>query len=194
MERRLIFQNSRLAVYILAVAIPATLICGVIYAVAQQSLRLGANDPQIQLAEDAATALGESSLPEEVVSDQTVDAAKSLAPFIMIYGNDGKPVISDATFGGKDLTVPAGVLEDAKLHGQSRVTWQPTPGLRFAAVAVRSGGNYDGYVVAARSLREVEVRESDVLNIAAAGWLILLAVGGAAVGWLIRIPKTKKST
>ena len=37
--------------------IGTTLLCGLVYLATQQSIRQGANDPQIQMAEDAAAAL-----------------------------------------------------------------------------------------------------------------------------------------
>ena len=43
--------------YWLPLAAVTTLLCGLIYLAVQQSLRWGANDPQIQMAEDAAAAL-----------------------------------------------------------------------------------------------------------------------------------------
>ena len=100
---------------------------------------------------------------------------------------------SNAKFGGKDPVFPAGVLDYTKLHGLHRVTWQTASGLRFAAVVQRSGGNFDGYVIAARSLREVKQRESQLFDLVVAGWLLLLASGGVTVGWITRSAKHKKT-
>jgi len=41
----------------LPLAVATTLLCGLIYAVLEYDLRSGADDPQIQMAEDAATRL-----------------------------------------------------------------------------------------------------------------------------------------
>ena len=47
----------RALAFFLPVAVLATLCCGLVYGAVQQDLRMGANDPQLQLAEDAARAL-----------------------------------------------------------------------------------------------------------------------------------------
>ena len=47
----------RALAFFLPVAVPATLCCGLVYAADQQNLRSGANAPQIQMAQDAASAL-----------------------------------------------------------------------------------------------------------------------------------------
>ena len=44
----------RTLAFFLPVAVLATLCCGLVYAALQHDLRTGANDPQIQLAEDTA--------------------------------------------------------------------------------------------------------------------------------------------
>jgi hypothetical protein len=51
----------------LPLAAVTTLLCGLVYLAVQQSLRQGANDPQIQMAEDAAAALVAGSTPESVL-------------------------------------------------------------------------------------------------------------------------------
>jgi hypothetical protein len=48
---------------------------------------------------------------------------------------------------------PVSVLDYVEQNGESRITWQPKSGLRYASVAIK----YDnGYIVAARSLSETE--------------------------------------
>ncbi len=42
--------------------------------------------------------------------------------------------------------------------GEDRITWQPEPGIRSAVVVVHYTGATPGYVMAGRSLREVEWR------------------------------------
>ena len=65
----------------LAVAICA--LCAILYTTVQQVWRAGVDDPQIQLAEDAAAALGDGAAPDEVVPATQVDVARSLAPFMI---------------------------------------------------------------------------------------------------------------
>src|SRR5207249_4377544 len=69
-----------------------TLIFGVIYAETRQSLRQSANDPQIQMAEDAAVQLSADINPNEVLPQGRVDLSTSLSPFIIVYDEAGQPV------------------------------------------------------------------------------------------------------
>jgi hypothetical protein len=66
-------------------------------------------------------------------------------------------------------------LDYVRTHGQDRVTWQPEPGVRIAAVVVRYQGAQPGFVLAGRSLREVEVREDNAELIAGVAWIFTLA-------------------
>lgn len=55
--------------------------------------------------------------------------------------------------------------------GENRLTWQPREGVRIAAVIVFY---QDGFVLAGRSLREVEIREAQVTQFAGLTWLLAL--------------------
>ena len=61
-----------------------SIIFGTIYGAAQQVLRLTANDPQIQMAQDAAASLNAGNTPTSLVPSK-VDSKVSLAPFIEVY-------------------------------------------------------------------------------------------------------------
>jgi hypothetical protein len=145
-----------------------------IYTVGQQTLRQSANDPQIQMTEDAAVALASgSAVPADFmpVSRQPFDMSQSLAPFTMIFDQGGVALESSATLSGEAAVPPAGTFDYAKLHGENRFTWQPTAGARFAVVLKYYGGSRPGFVLVGRSLREVEIREDNLLEIVALAWL-----------------------
>lgn len=59
----------------LPLAVLATLLAGLVSVQAQQGFRSGANDPQLQLAEDAARALDAGGDPAVVVGPGSVDVA-----------------------------------------------------------------------------------------------------------------------
>ncbi|MGD0610771.1 MAG: hypothetical protein ABSB41_04595 [Anaerolineales bacterium] len=136
-------------------------LCALVYLSVQQSLRQGANDPQIQMVEDAAGNLKAGASLESVVPSTNVEIANSLAPFIMVFDNAGNVLASSATLHGAVPSFPTGVLDYTRQNGEDRVTWQPEAGVRMATVIVGTG---NGFVLAGRSLREVEVRESNVEN------------------------------
>ena len=152
-------------------AVTITAFCALVYASVQQAYRLGANDPQIQMAEDASDLLAGGASVEAVMPEHKVSAAKSLAPFLIVYDEGGNVIASSVTLDGKTPELPDGVLDSTKELKENRVTWQPREGVRIAAVIVAHKG---GYVLAGRSLREVEVRESQVTTFAGATWLLAL--------------------
>jgi hypothetical protein len=125
--------------------------------VVQQNYRLSANDPQIQMAHDAADTLASGTTTAVLLENlPTVDIARSLSPFEIIYDKDGHELTATGKLEGTVPALPAGVLAYARAHGEDRLTWQPRPGIREAAVVVHQG---QFYVLAARSLSEVEARE-----------------------------------
>jgi hypothetical protein len=98
-----------------------------------------------------------------------VNVASSLAPFVIIFDGKDRVVASSATLDGRTPQLPPGVFDAARASGEDRVTWQPQAGVRLAAVVVPVAGG--GSVLAGRSLREVERRESDLLGVTAFAWL-----------------------
>jgi hypothetical protein len=156
----------------LPLAIVTTGLCGLVYLTVQQSLRIGANDPQIQMAEDAASALNSGSSVDTIIPTNKVDIASSLAPFIIVFDDSGKVVASTATLHGSVPAYPAGVLEYSRQHGEDHVTWQPEADVRLATVVVR----FDkGFVMAGRSLREVEIRTGNIQTICGLAMLAIWA-------------------
>lgn len=167
-----------------------TLIFGTIYAVAQQSLRLGANDLQIQIAEDTASALNAGGTPEALVSGH-VDMSKSLAPFVIIYDQNYKVVASSGVLADQVPRAPLGILAGARNSDYHFVTWQPSSTVRIAAVSV-AAKNY--YVLSGRSLKEIERQEQHTMQLAALGWLASITVIGSgwALQYYIPTPKTRR--
>jgi hypothetical protein len=157
----------------LPLAIATAGLCGLGYLTGQQILRMSANDPQIQMAEDAASALNGGAEVIVIVPHEQVELATSLAPFMIVFDDSGKVLAASATLHGAVPSFPSGVLEYTRQNGESRVTWQPENGIRMATVAVRYQG---GVVVVGRSLREVEIRDSNLQLISLAALLAIWAV------------------
>lgn len=159
-------------------AIVVTAFCALGYMTQQQAFRQGANDPQIQMAEDAAAALNQGADSQAVLPQTRVELSRSLAPFLMVFDATGKAVASSGRLNGTTPDYPLGALEAAKQGGENRVTWQPQAGTRIASVVVPYK---QGYVVAGRSLREVEKRIAQTETIAAVVWLVTMLGMSAAV-------------
>ena len=174
----------RALAFFLPLAVLATLCCGLVYATDQQNLRSGANDPQIQMVNDAASALDAGAAPSTLVTVSRIDVARSLAPFLVIFDSSGKVLATDGELDDHDPIPPAGVLTSAAKNPPDIVTWQPGNGVRIAAVVVPW---QSGTVLAGRSLAQVEVREKNALLIAIAAWLamlVALALASLAAAWL----------
>lgn len=148
--------------------------CGLLVWIAvQQVWRLDANDPQVQMARDAAARLGSGPVAvETVVPTATVDAASSLAPFLMVLDASGSIVASSGRVHGALKTVPSGVLDHVRQSGEEEVSWQPEPGVRIAVAVVSYPG---GFVLAGRSLVESERRTARMGDLITLVWLGMLA-------------------
>jgi len=150
-----------------------TLMCGLVYGVAQQTIRQSANDPQIQLAEDAAAALKNGITPQAVMQGLLpVDMAVSIAPFVIIYNDAGQPIIGNGFINNANPVPPPGVLNYVRTYGEDRVTWQTQQGYRFATVVTRYDGYQQGFVLAGRSLRESEQRVMNLTAQVVLAWIV----------------------
>lgn len=156
----------------LPLAIATAGLCALVYLTVQQSLRMGANDPQIQMAEDAASHLNAGATVYSVIPSTKVEITDSLAAFVIVFDQSGKVLASSATLHGTVPAYPMGVLDYVRKNGQDRVTWQPAPSVRMATVVVPYK---NGFVMAGRSLTEVEKRESQVESLCGLAMLCIWA-------------------
>jgi hypothetical protein len=197
----------------------ATVLALALNTIPQQVLRLGANDPQIALADDLVAKLEQGIAPTDAISPASIDIARSLTPFVIAYDDQGRPLTSQARLDGAIPTPPSGVFDYVRQHGEDRLSWQPilgttsskdqksalnggmTPrahGVRIAAVVQRVapvGNAPGGFVLAGRNMREVENREHLVGQLATLAWIVMLAlifVATAAFGWFTR-PRTAQA-
>jgi hypothetical protein len=154
----------------------ATALCLLLYLVFQHTWREGANSPQVQMARDAAARLatGHAS-PASVVPPGRVDYSTSLVPFLMVVSNDGVVLASSGTLRAETRTVPSGALDHVRSAGESRLTWQPEPGVRLATVIERYDGAPPGFVVAGRSLSDTQEQIGRIGRLILVGWLGMLA-------------------
>jgi hypothetical protein len=158
----------------LPLMVAVTFVCGLIYIVGQQGYRHSANDPQIQLAEDAALALSKGQSPESLIGNNKVNIAHSLSPYLIIFDQSGQPIASSAVLDDHTPQIPAGIFDYTKRHKQDRITWQPKPGVRQAVVVVYFEGEASGFVLAGKSMREIEMRISQLSAICLICWGIAL--------------------
>ncbi len=156
---------------LIPLAVVITLLAGLMYATVQQVLRMNANDPQIQMAEDVASALTVGKPLDSVVPAAQIDIATSLAPYVVVYDASGKAIASSGLLHNQLPTLPSGIFDYVRQRGEDRITWQPEPGVRSATVVTSYGGAQPGFVLAGRSLREVENRVDQFGLLIGLGWL-----------------------
>lgn len=174
----------------------ATLVLGVCYVAVQQMYRESLNDPQIQIVEDGSAALSTGAVPAELMPlvagepgarTPSVDMARSLAVWIVVYDSSGVPLESSATLDGAPPRLPPGVFDtttwtkhsNGTFYNQgpvaeTRFTWQPEAGIRQAVVLAETPDK-KYFIAAGRNMREVEQRIEHEGELVFMGWLATLA-------------------
>ncbi len=158
------------------IVIIITAFCGLIYVAVHQNYRQSANDPQIQMSEDDATVLESGTKASDLLGKTEVDPSKSLSPFAIVFNDQGQPQSSQAVIDGRIPVPPAGVFDYVKAHHQERFTWEPKPNVRIAAIVTKYEGAAPGFVLAGRSIREVENREDLLTKETGAVWIATLVI------------------
>ncbi len=151
---------------------------GMIYCAAWNNYRSNANDPQVQIAEDVVIAIGQGQPADGLVPALgTTELGSTLSPFLMVFNATGTIIGSSISVDGKNPELAESVLAVAKTEGQNRTTWEPKVGVRAAVVIMPyKDSTGEGFVVAGRSLREVDARAKMVLMEIVIGTIAGLAV------------------
>ncbi len=156
-------------------AVMLTLVSGLIYLAVQQSLRSSAVNPQMQIAEDEANKLAESSSSTGYVTTlDTIDISKSLSPYVIVFDDNYNVNFSTALLNNNTPIPPDGVFEYTKANGLDTITWEPQKGVRSVIVVQHFEGKNSGYVLVGRSLRQIELTEDHIMILIFVGWLASL--------------------
>ena len=157
MKQKQCLNRQNLRLWLLSVTIGTGLIVFA-YTAVQQSLRLGLNDPQWQIAEDTAYQLDQGASASSVTPGNVIDESRSLATFVTIVDKNIAVIASSGKIGTSVPLPPASSFPDAKKRGNNWFTWQHDNNtVRDATVIIPySHGNTSGYVLVARSMKQVE--------------------------------------
>ena len=126
----------------LPIAVAITGLSVTVYGVAQQSLRLMADEQAAALALRTAARLNSGVSPSEAEPTSQVDIATSLDPFVLVFNADRQLLSATATLRSQPPDYPTGVFDTLRTRAQDRVTWQPEAGIRDATVAVPWNGGF----------------------------------------------------
>jgi hypothetical protein len=179
-------QRNPVLVHAIALGVILTLMGGFASLVFQQMLRRGADQPQIQMAQVYTDKLASGSKAQDVIPAAHVDLRQSLEPFAIFYDDQGVPVSSTGYLSQAIPAPPQGVFTYVRTHGKDRITWQPGPDVRIAAIVQRVPGPNQGFLLAGRSLRVVEEQEGSFWRMVLTAWFILVALLIAGVAFLGR--------
>ena len=171
-----------------------TVMCVLVDVTVQQSYRMNANDPQIQLAEDMQKAFSNNQFTTDSIqssfesfqpTNRQIDLATSLSAWIQLYDASGSLIKSSAIMSGVQTIpkIPKGIFTATDKTGEDRLTWEPQKGIRQAIVVTKFSGMQSGYVVAGRSLKEIEMREGNLNRIVAIVWFCLMCLIGISFAW-----------
>ncbi len=158
----------------LPLAVGLTAVCFLLYATVQQTYRQNANDPQTEIVLSVESALDAGRPAASFNNPNKPDLAKILSPFIILFDDSGKPIAGTVILAGKIPEPPKGVFNYAQKNGENRFTWEPQNGVREAVVLrkVKSG-----FILAGRSLKEIEKRVDLLSHMVLFGWAV--ALGGS---------------
>lgn len=171
-----------------------TVISSTIYITIQQNYRTSANDPQIEITEEISNAINNGAPTDQIIPQGAngTDIKTSLSAVAMVFDKDGKVVGSSAKLNGKDPVPPKEVFEKASARGRNIFTWEPEKGTRLAAVVVPIKSNNDNfYILAAKNIREVELREKQLGLLCAVAWIVLLLLSALLSLALSSLAKTQ---
>jgi hypothetical protein len=155
-------------------------VCLLIGLAVQQDLRQSFNDPQVQIAEDAAISFKQGSTTTAILKNYPpIDISKSLSAWVAFYNQHGEPLGTSGRLEGVQPIIPQGVFNAAatnngkstQIDGQNRITWQPKEGVRVALVVLKTDS---GFVASGRNMSELEIREGSVNMLVFFAWIAIL--------------------
>jgi hypothetical protein len=167
-------------------AVVTVVAAGIVY---QFALRQPANHPQVEVADAAVARLNAGANPSSVVPANQVEIG-SPDLYVMVLDSNRKVLASSAHLDGQTVVPPAGVFDYARDHGDDRLTWQPSPGVRSAIVVEAFRG---GFVVAGRTLSDSENLEGPLVMMAIVAWLAVVVIGAIVVVMALRQPGDRKA-
>lgn len=166
-------DNYRALAIFINLALIITAIFGIIYLVQQQNYRFNSYDPQGEVVGQVEAVIKEGVPLDSIVSEaEQINMGDSLSLFVMIFDANRQLVSSSAVIDGQAPTPPEGTFAYAKQHGENRFTWEPKPGVSIAAVL--KAVDDKGFVLAGRSLKEVNSREAEMTKLVIIGWAIAI--------------------
>jgi len=147
---------------------------------------MNANDPQVQIAEDDTAKIEEFGAGPQSIVGAPIDISKSLAPYVIIYDENGSAVASSGLLKGIIPAPPKGVFSYLKTNLEDRFTWEPEKNIRSAVVMRKINGPRPGFILVGRSLREIEAREMSLRLMILSAWASAMFVTFIYSAYIVR--------
>ncbi len=158
------------AIFVALVALVSVLFISICYS-ARTVFRQQANDPQIEVTEQVAGIVRQGVPIDAIVSSaEQIDLNSSKALFVMIFDNERSLAGSSAQLNGEAPSVPSEVFDKTNEMGEYRFDFEPSENLKFAGVMKKIDDS--AYVLAGRSLSEMETRAAALEQPLWIGWII----------------------
>jgi len=116
--------EKNIFIYWIIIMFLVTFTCLLTYLVAQQVIRLGANELPVQFAAETIIKLENGTSDKDAVPNQNIDISKSLDTFVMIFDKDKNLIAASAMMGGAQPVFVKGVLDSVDKRGEYRETWE----------------------------------------------------------------------
>ena len=184
-------ENKRLKALILLVFVFSFFFFS-IYIVFQQYIRSSANDNPDRITRNVWPIVYNGTMKQ--FYDTQGEISDLNYPFGIIFDSQGGAGDSPLRVLGKPITLPQGVFDYAKTHGDDRITWEPLIGSRFAAVityvptfiagqslSTTTGRTGDLYILTAVSLHESELHADETGLLLLKGWIISIILSVAVI-------------
>lgn len=155
----------------LAIAVTGlSLLC---YVSAQQVLRQSMNDMPVQVAQDAVARINAGEAIADVAQGN-VNIGESVAPFVIVYDQDGKLIAGSGALDGQVPTPPHGVFDNVDFWRWGH-SWQPNKNVRIdAAIIPFKSASSSGFVLGGRNVRLMEDHIVHIGYLVLQAWILLL--------------------
>jgi len=148
-----------------------------LFVIMRQTGRLKINRPLVAMIDEAIVKLGKGAEITSVIPRKNIDMTLDNEEYMIIINERGEVAAGSIRLEGITPIPPKGVLDYAKDRGINRVAWQPKKGIR-SAIVVKPYPH--GWILAGRSLKEVETEEKNWMKVLGIFW-----AGTMTAGWLV---------
>ncbi len=169
----------------IVIAVVCTCMAGLAYATAQHVARSGANQDPLRAIHQIQDIVKQGVDPSQIIPASGQDIKDSYSVFAALFDDKGTVVSSSVQVDGKNPTLPSGVFDYAKQHGEDRFTWQPQNDVREAVVLVPYNSQIQtgtstqassGYILAGQSLTETEKTVRNIVELSGIAWIFSLVL------------------